>query len=80
MVAHVVHHIVRRGVEAAHHHLTKEQFVNKLEQDAQAYENAGPEMEVNPREFLPVIITAIIAGLIVWSIDYTIGKLSRPVL
>jgi hypothetical protein len=53
---------------------TKEQYTAKLRNDAEAYENAGPEMEINPREFIPVVITAVIAGLIIWSIDYTIGQ------
>ncbi|KAK5175737.1 uncharacterized protein LTR77_000876 [Saxophila tyrrhenica] len=76
MVAHLVHHAVRRGVEHVHQHLTKEQFISKLEQDAQAYENAGPRMEVNPRELLPVAITGLIAFFIVWSISYTIGEVA----
>ncbi|KAK3056816.1 hypothetical protein LTR09_002609 [Extremus antarcticus] len=74
MTGHVVHHLVRRGVQQLHQHLTKEQFVEKLEQDAQAYENAGPEFEMNRREFLPVVITAVVTALLLWSIDYTIGQ------
>lgn len=74
MTGHLVHHLVRRGVQQVHHHLTKEQYINKLEHDAELYENAGPDMEIKPQEMLPLVITAIVAGLIVWSIDYTIGQ------
>ena len=74
MTGHLVGHLVRRGMHHVHQHLTKEQIVNKLEQDAQLYEDAGPEMEIKPREFLPVLITGIVALFVIWSIDYTIGQ------
>jgi hypothetical protein len=68
MTGHIVHHLVRRGVN----HLTKEQYIQKLQNDAHLYEKSGEE--INPREFLPVVITAIITALILWSISYTIGE------
>jgi hypothetical protein len=67
MTGHIVHHLVRRGVN----HLTKEQYIQKLQNDAHLYEKSGEE--INPREFLPVVITAIITVLILASIDYTVG-------
>lgn len=70
MTGHLVSHIARRGVQLAQEHYTKKAYVEKLEQDAQLYEDAGPEMEVKPQELLPVFITAIIALLIIWSVSY----------
>ena len=69
-----VGHLVGRGIQHAHQHFTKQQNLEKLQQDAQLYENAGPEMEVKPQEFLPVIITGVVALLLIMSIDYTIGQ------
>ena len=68
MTGHLVGHLVRRGVQHFNEQFTREEYVSRLEQDAQLYENAGPEMEVKPQEFLPVIITGIIALLIIWSV------------
>ena len=69
MVAHLVNHLARRGVEAAHNHWKgRQEFMAHLEQDAQAYENAGPEMELHDWEFLPVIFTGVFALLVVWSV------------
>jgi hypothetical protein len=41
----------------------------KLQQDAQLYENAGPDMEVSPQEMLPVLITGFIVFLILASVS-----------
>lgn len=65
MTGHLVGHIVRRGVQ----HLTaKQQHIQQLEQDAELYENAGPEMEVKPLEMLPVILTGLAALFVIWSV------------
>jgi hypothetical protein len=67
-------HIVRRGVEHAQNHfhgISPEQMA-QLQQDAELYENTGTE--VNPMEFLPVVITAIITLLLIASIRYTVGE------
>ncbi|KAI8630455.1 hypothetical protein F5Y19DRAFT_474237 [Xylariaceae sp. FL1651] len=75
MTGHIVTHLVRRGVQhLAARATAEEQYVNQLEKDAQLYENAGPEMEVKPREVLPVLITGLLALLIISLIDYTIGQ------
>ena len=42
--------------------------MKKLRQDAQLYEQAGPEMELKPRELMPVIITGVVAMLLIWSV------------
>ena len=69
MVAHLVNHLARRGVEAAHRHWQgRQEFMAHLEQDAQAYENAGPEMELHNWEFVPVAITGMVALLMIWSV------------
>ena len=68
MTGHLVGALVKRGVQHAQEYYTKQAYVEKLEQDAQLYEDAGPEMEVKPKELLPVLITAIIALLIIWSV------------
>ena len=82
MTGHLVGHLVRRGVQHVHHQLTKQEYVDKLEQDAQMYENAGPEKELKPQEFLPVIITGIFALLIIWSVRSSnlSGQCLRPQL
>jgi hypothetical protein len=69
MTGHLVGAIVKRGAQLAQEHYTKKAYVEKLEQDAQLYEDAGPEMELKPKELLPVLITAIIALLIIWSVS-----------
>lgn len=68
MTGHLVGHLVKRGVQHAQEYYSKQAYVEKLEQDAQLYEDAGPEMEVKPKELLPVFITAFIAILIIWSV------------
>ena len=65
MTGHLVGHLVRRGVQ----HLTsKQQLISKLEHDAQAYEDAGPETEIKPQEMLPVLITGLVGLLIILSV------------
>lgn len=72
MTGHLVSHVVRRGLQQVQqHYTTKQAIVEKLEQDAQLYENSGPEGEVKPNELLPVFITAIVALLIIWSVRRT---------
>ena len=78
MTGHIVGHLVRRGVQAAHQHFTKEEYVQHLEHDAKLYDNAGPEMEVKPRELLPVLITGIVALLVIWSVCYYVHVARRP--
>lgn len=69
MVAHLVNHLARRGVQAAHQHWKGRQaFMARLEDDAQAYENSGPEMELHDWEFIPVAITGLVALLVIWSV------------
>jgi hypothetical protein len=68
MTGHLVGHVVRRGLQHVQEHYSKKAYVEKLEQDAQLYENSGPEMELKPKELIPVFITAIIAVLIIWSV------------
>lgn len=48
--------LIRRGVDSALNGVTPEQFA-QLQVDAQAYENAGPDMEVNHAKMIPVIVT-----------------------
>lgn len=69
-------HVVKRGMQAAQEHFTgpSQEYVDQLNQDAQLYEQAGPEIQLNPREFLPVIITGLIALFIIASIRYTVGE------
>ena len=69
MTGHLVGHLARRGLQHVQEQYTKQAYVEKLEQDAQLYEDAGPEMEVKPQELLPVFITALIAILIIWSVS-----------
>lgn len=70
-----VGHLVRRGVSAAQEHFTgaSAEYIQQLQHDSELYEKAGPEMEVNPMEMLPVLITALITIFIVASIRYTLG-------
>ena len=68
MTGHLVGHVVRRGLQHVQEHYSKQAYVEKLEQDAQLYEDAGPEGEVNLNELLPVFITAFIALLVIWSV------------
>ncbi len=66
MVHHIVSHLVRRGVEEL---TVRQQYIEKLNNDAQAYEDAGPEMEVKPYEMLPILITLVIGMLVVLSVS-----------
>ncbi|TKA82554.1 hypothetical protein B0A55_01205 [Friedmanniomyces simplex] len=70
----ILGHLVRRGVQAAQDHFTVADpaYVAKLQQDAELYEQHG--QEINPMEFLPIVITAIIALAIIASIRYTVGE------
>jgi hypothetical protein len=67
----MLHHIVKRSI--AHLQGVSPEYMAKLQQDAQLYEDAGPDMEVDPREALPVLITGVIVFLILASIRYTLG-------
>ncbi|EMD00529.1 hypothetical protein BAUCODRAFT_28875 [Baudoinia panamericana UAMH 10762] len=70
----IVHHVVRRGVEAAHRHFTQpsHEQMAQLQHDAELYEQTG--QEVSPMEFLPVVITVIVTLLLIASIRYTVGE------
>ncbi|OQO06583.1 hypothetical protein B0A48_08367 [Cryoendolithus antarcticus] len=69
-------HLARRGLRAAHGHFSgmNPTLFEKLQSDAKLYEAAGPEMEMKPREFLPVAITAIIVLVLMASVRYTLGN------
>jgi hypothetical protein len=67
---HVLSHIVRRGVQ----HVVSSDTYQQLQQDAQAYENAGPDAEVGPVELLPVLFTFLAIIIITSSIQYTVGS------
>ncbi|KAJ7046437.1 hypothetical protein C8F04DRAFT_988152 [Mycena alexandri] len=64
-------HIVKRGV--AHLQAATPEYIAQLKADAEVYEQAGPEMEVNPIETLPILITAVFFLLLLASIRYTFG-------
>ena len=68
--AHVVGHVMRRGVVAAQNHFEQAspEYIARLQEDAELYEKAGPDAEVNPAMFLPVIITAVIAMIVLASV------------
>lgn len=67
--------IVRRGVQ--HFSGVSPEVMQKLQQDAQLYEQAGPEGEVNPMEFLPVLITGLIVMLLVASVSRRMNPITR---
>lgn len=70
--SHILGHVVRRGVEA----VTAPQnefYIQQLKKAAMAYEEAGPEMEVNPAEFLPIIFTVFVFTIILVSVCYTLS-------
>ncbi|KAJ7454023.1 hypothetical protein B0H11DRAFT_2070033 [Mycena galericulata] len=67
----MLNHIVKRGV--AHLQAVSPEYLAKLQEDAELYEKAAPDMEVSPSESLPVLITAVIFFLILASIRYTLG-------
>jgi len=70
---HILGHIVRRGVQHFSS-LPADDRISQLNRDAMLYENAGQEMEINPREMLPILITGFIVLLITASIKYTVGE------
>lgn len=66
MTGHLVGHVVRRTVQ----HLTsKQQYVQQLQHDAELYENADPDMRATPQDFIPVIVTAVVALLMICSVS-----------
>nr|POE99354.1 hypothetical protein CFP56_52747 [Quercus suber] len=69
-------HLARRGMEVAQTHFkgVSPEYVAKLQHDAELYEQAGPEYEVSPGQFFPVLLTGLFILLIVSSIDYTLGS------
>jgi len=67
---HVLGHIVRRGVQ----HVVSSDIYQQLQQDAEAYENAGPDAEVSPLELLPLLFTFLAIIIITSSIQYTVGS------
>ncbi|KAK4543171.1 hypothetical protein LTR36_005720 [Oleoguttula mirabilis] len=69
-------HVVKRSMQAAQDHFSgpSQEMIDQLNHDAELYEKAGPEMELNPRELLPVLITGLIALVLIASIRYTIGE------
>jgi hypothetical protein len=68
----MLNHIVKRGV--AHFQAVTPEYMARLQEDAELYEKAGPNMEVSPIETLPVLFTGIIFFLILASIRYTLGN------
>ncbi|KAJ7230300.1 hypothetical protein GGX14DRAFT_410405 [Mycena pura] len=67
----MLNHILKRGV--AHLQAASPAYMAKLQQDAELYEAAGPDMSISPTEMLPVFITGVIVSLILASIHYTLG-------
>ncbi|KAJ7271500.1 hypothetical protein C8J57DRAFT_1319150 [Mycena rebaudengoi] len=67
----MINHIVKRGI--AHLQAASPEYMAKLQQDAELYEKAGPDMEFSPIEMLPVLITGVIVYLTLASIRYTLG-------
>jgi hypothetical protein len=68
----VLGHLVRRGYEA----LTTpdNRVIESLREDATLYDQAGPEMDVQPWEMLPVVVTAFLTMILVACVKYTIGE------
>lgn len=66
----VLGHLVKRGYDAAQSHFSgaSDDYIQQLKNDAQLYDNAGPEMEVKPQEMLPVFITALVTLIIIASV------------
>ncbi|PIB02791.1 hypothetical protein CB0940_11775 [Cercospora beticola] len=64
----VVGHLAKRGYEAVQEHMSQ------LQHDATLYDQAGPEMEVQPWEMLPVIVTGFLTLLLIAAIRYTVGE------
>ncbi|KAF2169482.1 hypothetical protein M409DRAFT_52717 [Zasmidium cellare ATCC 36951] len=70
---HVLGHLVRRGVDAAHAHFqVSPDTMAKLQHDAELYEKTGAE--IHDWEMLPVLATAVLTILVLASIKYTIGE------
>ncbi|KAJ7260665.1 hypothetical protein C8J57DRAFT_1720019 [Mycena rebaudengoi] len=67
----MINHIVKRGI--AHLQAASPEYMAKLQEDAELYEKAGPDMEFSPTEMLPVLITGVIVYLTLASISYTLG-------
>lgn len=63
--------MVRRGVSAAQEHFSGAQleYIQRLQHDSELYEKAGPEMEVVPRELLPILVTAFITLFVIASVS-----------
>ncbi|KAK3629088.1 hypothetical protein LTR22_022060 [Elasticomyces elasticus] len=70
----LISHVMRRGVQAAQEHFNgiDPAQITKLQQDAELYEQHGKE--INPMEFLPIVITGIVCLAIIASIRYTVGE------
>lgn len=60
-------HIVKRGL--ANIQAATPEYIAQLKADAEVYEQAGPEMEVNPIEALPILITALFFLLVLASVS-----------
>lgn len=59
----------------AHEHLSTphEQTIERLEHDAELYDQAGPGMELRPEQMLPLLITGLVFLLALASVRYTLG-------
>lgn len=55
----VLGHLVRRGVEAVRA-TPEQQYIQYLVKQAHLYEDAGPDAEVKPWQFLTLIATALV--------------------
>ncbi|GIZ42205.1 hypothetical protein CKM354_000548300 [Cercospora kikuchii] len=64
----VLGHVAKRSYEAVQEHMSQ------LQHDATLYDQAGPEMEVQPWEMLPVIVTGFLTLLLIAAIKYTVGE------
>jgi len=60
-------HLVRRGVQ--HYSGVSPETIQKLQQDAQLYEQAGPEGPAQPFDFIPIFITGAIVMLLIASVS-----------
>ena len=74
----LVSHVVRRGVAEVHsHYATRQLYVEQLEQDAQLYEDSDLG-ELKPHEFLPVLITGLLALFAIWSVSADTRYRGKP--
>ncbi|KAM3425131.1 hypothetical protein BST61_g7092 [Cercospora zeina] len=74
---HIFSHLAKRGYEAAQEHLMRrpsDDIMAQLQHDAALYDNAGPELEVQPWEMLPVIVTGFLTLLLIAAVKYTVGE------